>query len=342
MTVNDIETLALVAGVQWASVIEETYQLVNLYIAPQGGGLPSPFLQNNILNYISPLVMPNTTITIFPPTYVPVNIVVELVVLPPFGNSSTQNLVQNALQEYFSLPQTGFGYRVDLGTVYRVILNQPGVDYCIISSMNRGFLATLNATMANGTAYGSLTTTPLPSPVYGGDLLVLTNSNTVYLNSELITGQIYTQLETTAISQSWAQGDVLNVVSASNGAFQVFTVSSGIPAGSTTIPIQASPASATFPPGSSVSDVTVIPNTQTGILVEGTPGMVAAPAGSTSIPVASFTTDNYGTNPNPAFQVGSYVQDLSGAADCVMFENEIPVYGNVTFSPPTTGGLIGS
>jgi len=333
VTVNDIETLALVAGVQWSSVIEQTYQLVNLYIAPQGGGIPSPALQSNVLNYLQPLVMPNTTVSIFPPTYVPINITIELVVLEPYGNDSTQNLVQNALQNLFQLVNTGFGFRVALGLVYSTILTQPGVDYAIVSSMTRQFDATLNESLDVDTSYTSLTVTPLPQPVYGGDSITLTNSLTTTLTNALIAGVVYTQIIVIGINQILVEGDTLVLV-APNGGVQEVTLSSGASAGQQTLSVTAFPAAYNFPAGTFVSDVTVAPNTQTSIVVTGSPEMIAAPTGATSIPV-NFTT-------TAAFEVGTYVQDLTGADDCVLLDNEIPVLGVLSFSPPTTGGLLGS
>ena len=59
------------------------------------------------------------------------------------------------------------------------------------------------------------------------------------------------------------------------------------------------------------------------------------PAGATVIPVTSFVA-------NAAYAIGTPVQDASGVQDCVLLANEIPTFGTLTFSPPVTGGLIGS
>jgi hypothetical protein len=174
VTVDDIETLAIQAsGVQWASAIEATYQLVNLYIAPFGGGSPSTLLAAQVLNYVNPLTMANTTVIIQNPTYVPINLTLQVVVYPNYSNSATQALIQAALATLLSLTNTGFGFRVSLGLIYQTVLAIPGVNYAIISSMYRQTLVQTTSALASGTAYASLLVSPLPEPVSAGDLITL-------------------------------------------------------------------------------------------------------------------------------------------------------------------------
>jgi hypothetical protein len=180
VTISDWSTLGIqVAGVQWAAAIEETYQLVNLYIAPFGGGAPSTLLMDQVLDYIVPLSMANTTVTILSPTYVPINITVEVVVLPTFGNSSTETLVATALANLLALSNTGFGFRVALGDVYTTILEQSGVNYAIVNSLTR--IITSSALLST-TAYTSISITePLSVQINIGDILVLNPGETTTL-----------------------------------------------------------------------------------------------------------------------------------------------------------------
>lgn len=172
VTVNDWATLGIqVAGVQWAAAIEQTYQLVNLYIAPFGGGPPSALLIAQVLNYITPLSMANTTITVLAPTYVPINIYVNVQVLPTFGNTTTQSLVSNALSSLLSLPDTGFGFRVTLGDVYTTILEQAGVNYAIVESLTR--IITASPLLSTSSYTSVAITEPLSATINAGDILVL-------------------------------------------------------------------------------------------------------------------------------------------------------------------------
>lgn len=176
VTVSDIETLAIqVPGVEWASAIMATYQLVNLYIAPFGGGAPSSLLQSQVLDYIDQLVMANTTVTIQDPTYVPINVVADVVLYDNVGITSTQQTILAALASLLSLPNTGFGFRVSIGLLYTTILSQAGVNYATITTVTREMLVTLTSALANTSNYTSISTTPLPETVNIGDSLELSN-----------------------------------------------------------------------------------------------------------------------------------------------------------------------
>ena len=253
ITTNDIETLTQqVSGVLWASAEEATYQLVNLYVAPYGGGAPSSVLQSAVLNYVLPLSLANTTITIFAPTYVPINVTLQVVVLPTYGNSTTQAAVLAAITDLLDLSNTGFGYRVALGTLYQTVLAVEGVEYAIISSLYRQELAQLTAALTYGEATTYLNVSPLPEQVTAGDTIVITN------------------LDSSPVSQTLTASQT-------------------------------------------------------------------RPVGSTLVYVNSFTV-----SPTSGYPVSSTIQDTTGAGDCVMLGNEIPVLGTVTFAPPVSGGLIGS
>lgn len=177
VTVQDISTLAIqVPGVQWAAAIEMTYQLVNLYIAPFGGNAnspPSSLLQTQVLDYVDPLSMPNTTITIFAPTYVPINVTATVVVYDNYSNSATNVILQAALSNLLALSNTGFGYRVGLGLIYTTLLEQVGVNYAIVTSLVRQTLVELTSALVNAFNYTVLQVSPLPQTVNSGDSLII-------------------------------------------------------------------------------------------------------------------------------------------------------------------------
>jgi hypothetical protein len=176
VTTNDFEILAIQVGlVEYASAIEQTYQLVNLYICPFGGGTPTAFLQDGVLDHINQRAMANTTVTILPPTYVGINITANVVAFPNYGNTQVQTAVTAAISQLLSLPETGFGFRVGIGLVYQTILSQSGVNYATVTGLTRQVLCTLTSPLVNATRYTSLTTTPLPQPVFAGDQILITN-----------------------------------------------------------------------------------------------------------------------------------------------------------------------
>jgi hypothetical protein len=220
VTVDDIETLALQASpssVQWASAQQATYQLVNLFIAPAGGGNPTAALVATVQSSIDAVVMANTTVTIMDPTYVPINIAVELFVLPTYGNTATQTLVTNALATLLALVNTGFGFRVALGIIYQTILAQAGVNYAFVTSLNRQMLAMLTSALTNGDTYTTLSVSELPEAVFGGDQIVL---------------------------NSLATSPTQSVIVSSGGA----------PAGATSIPVNSFVANATYTVGTAIQD----------------------------------------------------------------------------------------
>jgi hypothetical protein len=220
VTVNDFSTLAIqVPGVQWASAVQATYQIVNLYVCPFGGGNPSNLLQAQVLNYMESLSMANTTITIYEPVYVPVDITINLFVYPSYSNALVANAVNIALQNYLDLSNTGFGFRAPLGGVYQVILAQAGVNYAEVTTLNREFWAELNVPVVSGTTVTQLYVTELPEGVSEGDQIVVSDPTHATPNT------------------------------------QTFVASTNVEAGIQTIPVNNVTAVANFAVGSKVQDI---------------------------------------------------------------------------------------
>jgi hypothetical protein len=181
VTISDVQTLAMqVPGVLWAAAIESTYQLVNLYICPFGGGnlaLPTSgpptagTLAYSTLEYVQPKMMANTTVTIMSPSYAPVLITANVAVYANYNQSTVLADVQTALSNLLAVSNglntnnTGFGFRVALGLVYSTVLAVDGVNWANISTLTRTSLTTI--TSASST--GSLSVSPLPEQVSTND-----------------------------------------------------------------------------------------------------------------------------------------------------------------------------
>ena len=217
ITTSDFAVLASqISGVEWASAVEVTYQLVNLYVAPSAGGTPSTTLLSTVQSYLSGLAMANTTITLYAPTYVGINVTANVTAFASYGNTSVQSAIISALQDLLTLSNTGFGGRISLGLIYQVINSVPGVNYASVTSLTRSMLATTTAVLTNGAPYTAIPVSPLPQPVYSGDTIVLTNAI---------------------------------------GNTQTITALGGVAAGATSIPATFT-ATSTFPIGSNVQDTT--------------------------------------------------------------------------------------
>lgn len=328
VTVSDVETLAeQVSGVNWASSQQVTYQLVNLFIAPFGGGAPSALLQDAVLNYVVPLTMANTTVSVFPPTYVPIDISTNVVAFSNFGNTAVQTAVQQALASLLTVANTGFGFRVGLGLIYSTILDVAGVNYAIVTQVRREMLATLTTALASGTPVTSLAVSALPQAVAQGDSITITNTDSPELTTALVAGNVYTTLSVQALTQAVANGDQLLVNSGGNPV-QTAVASALANVGAVLIHINSFTAGVNYPIGTPVEDITSVNNTQAAVVAS--PG---AAAGATAVPINSIT-------PAAAYPIGSTIEDNTFVGDAVLLENEIPEAG--TFTVNVTGGFIGS
>ena len=176
ITVQDTNTLAReIAGFVWASAVEQTYQIVNLYMAPNGGGPLSGLQIQNIELAMAGAIMANTTLNVLSATYVPVDITVNVVAFANFSNLATQQNIILALANLLALPNTGFAFRVGLGLVYEVVNTTAGVNYSAVTQLTRGVMATLTASLVSGNTYTSLTVSQIPQTLNAGDQLVITN-----------------------------------------------------------------------------------------------------------------------------------------------------------------------
>lgn len=195
VTVADINNLARSlsgAGFVWSSAVEVTYQLVNLYMAPNGGGPLNSIQIATVQSAMAGAVMANTTVNVLSPTYVPVDIQTNVVALPQYSNLAVQQSIISSLTNYLALANTGFGFRVTLGQVYQVILQTLGVNYAAVvgnitsnaqgvstnplcSGLTREVMCTLTSPLSRGVLYSSLNVTQLPQTLNVGDQLVVSN-----------------------------------------------------------------------------------------------------------------------------------------------------------------------
>lgn len=178
VTVSDISALAqAIAGVQWASAVQLTYQLVNLFIVPNGGGSVSSLLSTQISDAMVQSVMGNTTVTVLSANYIAIDITVTVQVFENFSNSVVQQAVVNALNNMLALANTGFGFRVALGLVYETILDVPGVNYAFVTELSREVFVTLLTAINNSSINSSLSVTDVPQQIDAGDVLILSNGS---------------------------------------------------------------------------------------------------------------------------------------------------------------------
>ena len=99
VTLTDYESLALkVPGVAKARAQSAVYTNVVIYAAPLGGGLNaqgqpavlSSARKTELLDYLTPRKPAPTTVTILDPTYVPIDVTIDLVVAPQYNRRSIE------------------------------------------------------------------------------------------------------------------------------------------------------------------------------------------------------------------------------------------------------------
>lgn len=177
VTSSDVAALAeAMSGVLYASESSETYQLVNLYIAPTGGGAPSSALLASVQSNIQAQMLVNTTVTALAPTYVPVDLTISVTAQPNYGNTSVQTAIETLIQDIFNIVNVGFAFRISLGYLYQIIYSVPGVTYANITLCQREFITALTSQLNSGTSYLSLAVTALPQAISSGDALQISYS----------------------------------------------------------------------------------------------------------------------------------------------------------------------
>jgi hypothetical protein len=152
-TLNRIVTLqdyanyvtANVSGVDKANAVATSYNSVVLYCAQQGdpgtsgGAFTSAFssLQTKVAYSLSQVTPPTTTVTILPPSYVAVDVTVNITINPKRRQSSTQTAVNTAIASLLYFVNTSFGQTIRADELRNAISMVDGVDTYSISLFNK-------------------------------------------------------------------------------------------------------------------------------------------------------------------------------------------------------------
>ena len=148
VTLEDYASLATqISGVAKASAVANTYNSVTLYYAPSG----DPGVENDnvtptlVFNTLEPTVQtfftdkmpPTTTLTLQPPSYVDVDIEVDVQVLDQYRQSTVTNAVQAVLSNFLAFDNVVFKDRITLQSVLTEISNVSGVSYATVTLLDR-------------------------------------------------------------------------------------------------------------------------------------------------------------------------------------------------------------
>lgn len=122
-----------VDGVAKAVAVGRGYRIVDIYIAPAGGGLPSQQLKDDVADYIETRKIVTTEINVLDPVYVSVSYTGVVYVRDNFVQSDVQADIETAQATFFSFDEREFADGVRLSDTYASIDNLEGVNYLDLS-----------------------------------------------------------------------------------------------------------------------------------------------------------------------------------------------------------------
>ena len=147
VSLRDYGDLAVqVTGVAKAIATSEVYTSINLYIAPYGDpganelGVLTPVfnqLANRIGQFFIDKTPPNVSLTLFPPTFVGVNITANVQALPQYKQSVVKRNAETALAEILAFDNVNFADRISLHYVIEALAGASGVSYSNVTLLAR-------------------------------------------------------------------------------------------------------------------------------------------------------------------------------------------------------------
>ena len=125
-------------GVDKAKAEASSWNYIDLYIAPTGGGTVTDLLKADLLDYFENKRIMTTLIRIQDPIYVPVYITAIVNVKPYYFSEDIRHQIENAIeQNVLNFEKLDFGQDVYLSKVYEAIEKIEGVDFVNISEFIR-------------------------------------------------------------------------------------------------------------------------------------------------------------------------------------------------------------
>jgi predicted phage baseplate assembly protein len=127
VTETDYEVLAKTFGVGKAIAKATNWNNIALIVAPEGGGIVSDTLKQDLLAFLDTKRIMTSLVQIVDPSYVQVLLDATVTVLPQFSQRAVQQQVIDAVTSLFAFDNVAFGQTVFISKVYEVIQDLPGV-----------------------------------------------------------------------------------------------------------------------------------------------------------------------------------------------------------------------
>ena len=304
------------------------YNNINLYMAPFGDtsiGTPGvdsygndTFVFNNavtsLLSYLTDTAPATTAITVKPPTYVPINIAVQVNLLPQYRQSVVNTAVQDALNTVFNFDNTIFAENVVLSYIHNVISAIDGVSFPNVTLLTRADASF----MGNLTSGSPTITTP-------SNMLNVAVGQYVTASSGALTIPSGTTI--TAINKATA---TITAVSSAAGVI-TFTASNSFVAGQTVTITNVLPSDYNF-------NGVIVSATSTQFTVAGTATDTYVSGGTATV-VTSLTMSANATGTGSVTGASLWTSSVatSGVNNIQCAVNEIPIAG--IFTVTTSGGI---
>lgn len=110
------------------------YYQVNMAVAPNGGGLPSPLLKQQFAEFIESRKVITVEVNLFDPCYRPVNVDAEVYVYQTEDKDDVRRRIEVALQTFFSFDRLSFGQSVYLSDIVSLLDGTQGVSHATMFS----------------------------------------------------------------------------------------------------------------------------------------------------------------------------------------------------------------
>lgn len=92
--------------------------------------------RGRVWTYLDVRKMINHTVAIDDPTYLPLTVAIDVVVLPNYSRAAVANAVENAVNQMLKFSNVDFAYRVSVSRVYDIVQSVSGVDYADITELS--------------------------------------------------------------------------------------------------------------------------------------------------------------------------------------------------------------
>ncbi len=143
VTKDDYESIAIsYSGVARAKTSHSeplSYRNVDLYIIPEGGGVPSEGLKTGLADFLEDKRMVNDILVVKNPEYVTIDIEATIYHLGTYVESTIGQAITGALDEFFAYnsDKVDFGRGIYLSDLYRLLDAVEGVDHVDLDKIYR-------------------------------------------------------------------------------------------------------------------------------------------------------------------------------------------------------------